>query len=175
MIGTFATGWAASPPSRVRPLSKRSPCPSRVAGFTVLELLVAVGLTVMLAVAVMPRMSAYDDLKLRAVADALRRDLSGLRMMAERTGSRQRVETAADHYRLGPSANPLSGRTVDIPPGLVLTGDVSLEFDSLGRPRVLDSGQAQSLLRAAEIRISSSDASVTVRVEPLTGLARVVQ
>jgi prepilin-type N-terminal cleavage/methylation domain-containing protein len=145
------------------------------AGFTLLELLIAVALLVMLSGVVMPRMSAYGELTLQAAADGLRRDLSGLRLMAERSGTRQRMEMAADHYRFGPLVDPLVWRKVDVSPGLGLSDGVQLEFDSLGRPWGLVSGESQPLATAQEFRLSRAASTVTVSVEPLTGLARVVR
>lgn len=143
-------------------------------GFTAVELLVSVALLAVLTAVVLPRLSFYGDLNVQAVADALRRDLAGLRLNAEKSGSRQRLETSAEQYRFGSSGGAMIS-AVDLPSGLELPPGLVIEFDSLGRPWRIVSGGAQLLAAAEDIPVSSAVASVTVRVEPLTGLARVMR
>jgi type II secretory pathway pseudopilin PulG len=143
-------------------------------GFTAVELLVSVALLALLTALVQPRLYFYGDLSVQAVADGLRRDLAGLRLHAEKSGSRQRLETLAEQYRFGLSGGALTS-AVDLPPGIALPPGLAIEFDSLGRPWRIVSGGAQLLAAAEDIPVSSAVASVTVRVEPLTGLARVMR
>jgi hypothetical protein len=138
------------------------------------EFLAAIALVALLTTTVYPRVSIYGELNLQSASDGLRRDLAGLRLHAEKSGSRQRLETSPGQYRFGSSGEALTS-AVDLPSGITLPPGLVIEFDSLGRPWRIVSGGAQMLAAAEDIPVSSAAASVTVRVEPLTGLARVMR
>jgi type II secretory pathway pseudopilin PulG len=146
----------------------------KLAGLTLVEVLIAVSLLVMLMAVVFPQTVGHGALRLEAAADGMRRDMAALRLLAEKSGSRQRLETSAEQYRLGSSGEALTN-AVDLPSGIALPPGLIIEFDSLGRPWRVVPGGAQMLAAAEYISVSSAEASVMVRVEPLTGLARVMR
>lgn len=163
-------------------LQAKTPCASSK-GFTLLEMVLVVGLLGLLAFALVPRLSALGDLGLNRQAEQLRRDISRVQLMATSQSQRLRLAVVTDGYSVVACSDPstCSGTPVNDPQtgaafAVTLTDEVAfpgasqIDFDSLGRP-----AQAAGLLETASLlTLQRSGRSVQVEVLPLTGYARVI-
>ena len=164
----------------------------RSAGFTLVELIIAIILIGILSAIVMTRINAKAQHSVTTQADQLRRNLSHIQLLAISQGARLKLAVAAGNYSVCPAltvdaecpgnnatnaiGDPATGEkfSVNLTDGVVFTQPPGYyHFDSLGRP-VSGATGATLVLGTSTFRLNGVDRNtpVIVTVLPITGFAQ---
>lgn len=163
--------------------------PSRLGGFTLVELVVTMILIGILSAVVINRISAKGQHSVTVQADLLRRNLSHLQLLTISQGLRLKLAIVSGAYTVtscSPSGcttavtDPATGAPFSVnvttnddgsASGVTFTGGIgSYYFDSLGRPVAAATGG--SLASSSSVfTLSGSGNCVKVTVLPITGFA----
>jgi len=152
-------------------------------GFTLIELVLVIAVIFIVAIIALPRIVSINDFRQAAATDKVRQDLSYARDYAVNNNCRSRVlyNTANDSYTV---TSDLSGSWQDIADpathtspftvtlnqgafidveitGVNFDGQVTVEFDSLGRPYSYDGSSSTLLSSDGSVTLTGSD-TVTV-------------
>lgn len=154
----------------------------RSAGFTLVELIIAIILIGILSAIVITNISAKAQHSVITQADELRRNLSHIQLLAISQGKRLQLSVNLGGYTVyecpdtactNPSivtTDPATGQpfVVTLTDGVAFTSDSTLDFDNLGRPQ-----SGGSLITATRsFTLSGSGRNVSVTVLPITGFAQ---
>lgn len=156
---------------------------SRNAGFTLVELVIAMVLVGVLSAVAVTKISAQAQHSVTVQADEFRRNLSHMQLMAISQGLRLRllVNAAGTNYSVfscltsactvtNAATDPATGQnfSLNLTDGVTMAPvSSSLDFDSLGRPQ--SGGTLISAARSYVLRGSGNCVAVDVR--PITGFA----
>ena len=163
--------------------------PSRLGGFTVVELVITMVLIGILSAVVANRISAKGQHSVTVQADLLRRNLSHLQLLAISESVRLNLTVVSGGYTVsscsasgctGTVTDPATGAAFSVnvttnddgsASGVTFTGGIgSYYFDSLGRPVVAATGGNLATLSSV-FTLSGSGNCVQVTVLPITGFA----
>lgn len=163
--------------------------PSRLGGFTVVELVITMVLIGILSAVVANRIGAKGQHSVNVQADLLRRNLSHLQLLAISESVRLNLTVVSGGYTVsscsasdctGTVTDPATGAAFSVnvtanddgsASGVTFTGGIgSYYFDSLGRPVSAATG-ATLLTGPSTFQLSGSGRAVTVTVQPITGFA----
>ena len=166
--------------------------PSRVSGFTLIELVMIIVVMTILGIVVLTRYRPVA-LSVSVEADRLMRDIRHMQMLAITWGQTLRFVPAGTTYSVrcasgsavppcngaAPVIDPASGvaftRTLE--PGVSITAGANFDMDALGRPGAWAAGPTFTLstaIPAASFTLTGGGETSTVSVTRLTGFVSVV-
>ncbi len=152
-------------------------------GFTLLEFVIIILLIGILSATVSLKLSAPGQYSVTTQADAFRRDLSHIQLLAISTDQRLHLSVNTQGYTVAtcktsaclatnPLTDPATGQnfSVTLTDGVTFSSASTLDFDSLGRPQ--SGGNLIATNPARTYTLSGSGRDVLVKVLPITGFAQ---